>query len=83
MRRLIYVLTAVVVLGIVSCSKSMSRYDEEIDRAEQMMRTDTDSALSVLDAIDPSELEIDSLRAKYHFLKGYGHLKRNRSMIGD
>ena len=61
----------------------MSRYDEEIARAEQLMRTDTDSALSVLDAIDPSELEIDSLRAKYHFLKGYGHLKRNRSMIGD
>lgn len=83
MRKLIYVLSAIVVLGIVSCSKSMSRYDEEIDRAEQMMRTDTDSALSVLDAIDPSELEIDSLRAKYHFLKGYGHLKRNRSMIGD
>ncbi len=83
MRRLIYVLTAIVVLGIVSCSKSMSRYDEEIARAEQLMRTDTDSALSVLDAIDPSELEIDSLRAKYHFLKGYGHLKRNRSMIGD
>ncbi len=83
MRKLIYVLTAIVVLGIVSCSKSMSRYDEEIARAEQLMRTDTDSALSVLDAIDPSELEIDSLRAKYHFLKGYGHLKRNRSMIGD
>lgn len=83
MRKLIYVLTAIVVLGIVSCSKSMSRYDEEIDRAQQMMRSNTDSALSILDAIDPSELKIDSLRAKYHFLKGYGHLKRNRSMIGD
>lgn len=75
-------LTAIVVLGIVSCSKSMSRYDEEIDRAQQTMRSNTDSALSILDAIDPFELKIDSLRAKYHFLKGYGHLKRNRSMIG-
>lgn len=28
-------------------------------------------------------MEIDSLRAKYHFLKGYAHLRRNRSMIGD
>ena len=83
MRELIYVLTAIVVLGIVSCSKSMSRYDEEIDRAQQTMRSNTDSALSILDAIDPFELKIDSLRAKYHFLKGYGHLKRNRSMIGD
>ena len=83
MREIIYVLTAIVVLGIVSCSKSMSRYDEEIDRAQQTMRSNTDSALSILDAIDPFELKIDSLRAKYHFLKGYGHLKRNRSMIGD
>lgn len=83
MRKIIYVLTAIVVLGIISCSKSMSRYDEEIDRAQQMMCSNTDSALSILDAIDPSELKIDSLRAKYHFLKGYGHLKRNRSMIGD
>ncbi len=61
----------------------MSRYDREIDRAENLMRTDPDSALSMLDAIDPSEITIDSLRAKYHFLKGYGHIIRNRSMIGD
>lgn len=48
-----------------------------------MMHSNPDSALSMLDAIDASELKIDSLRAKYHFIKGYGHLKRNRSMIGD
>lgn len=61
----------------------MSQYDKEIDRAEKMMRSNTDSALSMLDAIDPSELRVDSLRAKYHFLKGYAHMSRNRSMIGD
>lgn len=83
MRKLIYILTCVVALGIASCSKSMSRYDKEINQAEKMMQTNTDSALSVLDAIDPSELTIDSLRAKYHFLRGYGHLRRNHSMIGD
>ena len=60
---------AVVVFGIVSCSKSMSQYNEEIDRAEKLMQSSVDSALSVLDAIEPSELKIDSLRAKYHFLK--------------
>ncbi|WP_438638222.1 hypothetical protein [Muribaculum gordoncarteri] len=61
----------------------MSQYDKEIDQAEKMMLSNPDSALSMLDAIDASELKIDSLRAKYHFIKGYGHLKRNRSMIGD
>lgn len=83
MRKLIYVLVATVALGTASCSKSMSQYDKEIDRAEKMMHSNPDSALSMLDAIDASELKIDSLRAKYHFIKGYGHLKRNRSMIGD
>ena len=74
---------AVFVLGVASCSKSMSRYNEALDKAEKLMRISPDSALAILDAIDPSELKKDSLQAKYHYLKGYGHLSRNRSMIGD
>lgn len=69
MRKLIYVLVAIVALGTASCSKSMSQYDKEIDQAEKMMLSNPDSALSMLDAIDASELKIDSLRAKYHFIK--------------
>lgn len=80
---LIYILIAVTSLGIVSCSKSTSSYNDELNRAEKLMRGNPDSALSILDAIDPSELKQDSLRAKYHYLKGYGHLSRNRSMIED
>ena len=70
-------------LGIASCSKPMSRYNEELDNAEKLMRSNPDSALSILDAIDPSELELDSLQAKYHYLRGYIHLSRNHSMVGD
>jgi len=70
-------------LGVASCLKSMSRYNEDLDRAEKLMRSNPDSALTILDAIDPSELKQDSLQAKYHYLKGYIHLSRNRSMIGD
>ena len=83
MRKLIYILMAVLVLGVASCSKSMSRYNEALDKAEKLMRSSPDSALAMLDAIDPSELKQDSLQAKYHYLKGYGHLSRNQSMIGD
>lgn len=82
MRNFIYIILAVA-FGVASCTKPMSQYAAEIDQAEKVMQSNTDSALSILDAIDPSELEIDSLRAKYHFLKGYGHMSRNRSMIGD
>lgn len=74
---------AIVILGVASCSKPMSRYNEEVDNAETLIRSNPDSALSILDAIDPSELKQDSLQAKYHYLKGYIHLSRNHSMIGD
>ena len=83
MNRLLYVLTAIVVFGMFSCSKPDSRYCRDMDNAEKIMRIDTDSALSVLDAIDLSELREDSLRAKYHYLRAYGNMARNHSMIGD
>lgn len=84
MRILIYVWALVMMLaGVVACSGPMSRYDEEISRAERLMPADADSAVALLDAIDPSELTVDSLQMKYHFLRAYGHMKQNRSMIGD
>jgi len=47
------------------------------------MATNTDSAMTMLDAIEPSELTVDSIRARYHYLKAWGHVRQNRSMIGD
>lgn len=43
-------------LGIASCSKPTSWYNEEMDNAEKLMRSNPDSALSILDAIDPLSL---------------------------
>lgn len=84
MRKFIYTLAmSIAVSVVVSCSKSISRYDDDLCHAEEIMQSNPDSSLSILDAIDPSELKTDSLLAKYHYLKGYGHLSRNRSMIGD
>ena len=74
---------ALATLAIAACSKSVPRYNEDMDRAENLMRSNPDSALSILEAIDSYELKHDSLQAKYQYLKGYGHLSRNRSMIGD
>jgi len=47
------------------------------------MQTSADSAMSILDDIDPSDLKADSLRARYHYLRAFGHMRQNRSMIGD
>lgn len=48
-----------------------------------MMQINVDSAMSILDAIEPAELTVDSVRAKYSYLKAWGHMRQNRSMISD
>lgn len=83
MKHFRYIFIAVIAFAIASCSKSDSLYDRDIDRAEHAMQVNADSALSILEAIDPSELKADSLRAKYHYMRAYGHMRRDRSMIGD
>lgn len=83
MKKIIYILTAILAFAISSCSKSNSQYNRDIDDAEKVMQSNADSALSILETIDPSELKVDSIRAKYHYLMAYGHMRCNRSMIGD
>lgn len=81
MKKILYVLLVIVVLA--SCSKSGTRHNKEISQAEQLMGSNPDSALKILESIDPSDLKVDSLKAKFLYLKAFGHMKRNRSMIAD
>ena len=81
MRNIVYLL--LVIVAIASCSKSGSRHDKEISQAERLMPSNPDSALTILEAIDPSDLKVDSLKAKFHYLQAYCHMKANRSMISD
>ncbi len=83
MKRFIFIVILIIALGIVSCSRPVSRNNRTIDEAARLMETNVDSAMSMLDVIDPSELNIDSIRAKYHYLRAWGHMRQNRSMIGD
>lgn len=79
--RIIYLLLVIVILA--SCSKTEPRQDTKISLAEQLMASNPESALAILEAIDPSDLKVDSLKARFHYLKAFGHMKRNRSMIED
>ena len=83
MRQALYVVLALIALCMVSCEDSFSRYDKAMNDAERVMPINTDSAMTVLERIDPSSLKDDSLRAKYHYLLAFGHIRQNRSMIGD
>jgi len=81
MRKIIYLILVIVILA--SCSKTEPRQDKEINLAERLMPGRPDSAVAILEAIDPSELRADSVKAKLYYLKAYGHMKCNRSMISD
>ncbi len=78
-----YILFAVMALCVASCADSASMHDKEINDAEKLMLTDADSAMAILDDIDPSSLKVDSMCAKYHYLRAFGHMRQNRSMIAD
>lgn len=83
MRKLLFILLAIIYVGIVSCSRSASYYDKTLNETEKVMQTNADSAITMLDAIDLSDIKVDSLRAKYYYLRAFGHMRQNRSMIGD
>lgn len=80
MKKLLYLL---LIAFVASCSKQMPQYDKEINQAEHLMPGNPDSALAILEKIDPYELQADSLKAKYYYLRAYGHMSRNCSMVGD
>ena len=79
----IYILMIVTIAVLASCSGPSSRTNKALDKIESMMPVNADSALTLLDAIDLSDIDVDSIRARYIYLKAYGHMKRNRSMIAD
>lgn len=81
MRKSIYIL--LVIAALASCYRSVSLLDKEICRAEQLMESNPDSALAILETIDLSDIREDSLKAKFHYLRAYSHLRTNRSMIAD
>ncbi|MDE7462396.1 MAG: helix-turn-helix transcriptional regulator [Muribaculaceae bacterium] len=83
MRQALFVILVVIMSCVAACSDSASRQNKAIDEAERLMHVDTDSAIGILEDIDPSNLKADSLRAKYYYLLAYGHMRQNRSMIGD
>ncbi len=83
MRITLYTICTVIALCIAACTNSASKHNKQINEAEKLMQTNADSAMAILDNIDPSYLKLDSIQAKYHYLRAFGHMRQNRSMIGD
>lgn len=79
----LYTICAVIALCVASCTDSASRHHRQVNEAEQLMQTNADSAMVILDNIDPSYLKVDSIKAKYHYLRAFGHMRQNRSLTRD
>lgn len=83
MRKLLYLFLIALVPVFVSCSKSVSQYDKEISQAEKLMESYPDSALTLLAAIDPAELTVDSVKAKYYYVMAFAHDGQSRIALSD
>lgn len=88
-RKLLYrypllpILVAVIVASIgVSCSHS-HRQLQVISDAEGIAEEYPDSALALLAEIDPAELTVDSLKAKYYYVMAFAHAGQGRIALSD
>ena len=72
----------IAILCLSSCGQS-SRFDKILDNAEIIAIENPDSALSLLGVIDPAELAVDSLKAKYHLIKASIHDTQGHLMLSD
>lgn len=66
----------------VSCSHS-HQYDQIISEAERIAEEYPDSALALLAVVDPAELTVDSVRAKYYYVMAFAHDSQSRIALSD
>lgn len=72
------------VVGILcSCTRPQSHYNSLIDSAEVVLSDNPDSALSVLKMIEPAELTVDSIKAKYYYVTASAHDRLGHLMLSD
>lgn len=72
-----------VIAGLFSCTRTQSHYNDMIGSAELIMDDYPDSALSMVSFIDPSELTVDSIKAKYYYVLTSAHDSKGELMLSD
>ena len=66
--RFFYIATHIFLLLISSVACSRSDIADKLSRVEELSECDSDSALAIIDSIDPSTLGSESEKAKYALL---------------
>lgn len=81
MKQLIWIILAAAV-SMVSCSRP-ERHGRILSEAARIAPTYPDSALTLLSAVEPSELKEDSLKALYYLATASAHKAKESSMVPD
>ena len=81
MKNFIWIMILVAV-SMISCSRS-AHHREVLSKAERIVSAYPDSALSILEEIDPKDLKDDSLRGLYAIVVGTAHKVGENSMVAD
>lgn len=76
-------ISIILMLGICSCTRPQSFYNGLIDSAEAILSANPDSALSMLEAIEPAELSVDSIKAKYYYVVASAHDQQGHLLLSD
>ena len=66
----------------VPCPHS-HQYDQIISEAERIAEEYPDSALALLAVVDPAELTVDSVKAKYYYVMAFAHDSQSRIALSD
>lgn len=81
MKNSIWILV-LVAIGMISCSRS-AQQRQLISEAERIVYSYPDSALYILEDIDPKDLKEDSLMGLYAIVVGTAHKVSENSMVAD
>lgn len=80
---LLIILVAFISAGIaISCSRSREQF-QTLSNIENLVHTNADSALTLLNDIDFSEFEEDSLKAYYYLILAAAHKTNESPMVSD
>lgn len=82
MRKFIWMLVLGVAV-IASCTRSASHQNGLLDDAERIVPNSPDSAFTMIEGVEPSDLAEDSLKAKFYYVMAFAHKAQNRSMVSD
>lgn len=73
----------IAIISLAACSPQQADYNDVIDSSESVMYDNPDSALSLLDAIEPAELKEDSIKAKYYYVVASAHDGQKHLALSD